>query len=243
MYALLLRESKLTFGNSRIGYLWAIISPIIGISLLVIIFSFASREPPFGQSLALFFSTGFLVFEFYRKLSVSLMRCLTSNKGLLVYPIVHPISIISARFLLITITYIIIFFLFYSALIILGLASYPNNYIEILCAFFSITLFGLSIGVFNLMMIKIWRSWEYFFQILNRPLFFISGIFFIPSLLPEKAIYYLKWNPIMHVIEWMRVGYYPNYYSSILDKNYILCLSFILLFLGLLGERNIRKMY
>ena len=131
--------------------------------------------------------------------------------------------------------------MFYSALIALGLASYPHDYTELLCAFLSIAFFGLSIGFFNLMMIQVWSSWEFLFQILNRPLFFISGIFFIPSLLPREAIDFLKWNPILHAIEWMRVGYYPNYFTSILDKNYILIISAILLFAGLFGDRIIKN--
>ena len=86
--ALLLRETRTTFGNSSLGYLWAILTPALGIVLLVLIFSFASRQPPFGQSLALFFATGFLTFEFYKKLSDSLMSVIDANKALLLYPVV-----------------------------------------------------------------------------------------------------------------------------------------------------------
>ena len=56
--ALLLRETRTTFGNSSLGYLWAILTPALGVGLLVLIFSYASRQPPLtGQSLALFFAT------------------------------------------------------------------------------------------------------------------------------------------------------------------------------------------
>ena len=71
IFALLLRETRTTFGNSSLGYLWAILTPAVGVGLLVLIFSFASRQPPFGQSLALFFATGFLTYEFYSKLSIN----------------------------------------------------------------------------------------------------------------------------------------------------------------------------
>ncbi len=235
--ALLLRETRTTFGNASIGYLWAIFTPALGIALLVLIFSFAARQPPFGQSLALFFATGFLTYEFYNKLSNSIMTVIDSNKALLLYPVVTPISAIIARFLLITLTYFIIMFLFYGILIFFGLAEFPSFPTKFCYAFLAIALFGLGVGLVNLTLIKLWESWRFVWQIINRPIFFISGIFFIPSLLPEYALDYLKWNPVLHLIEWIRTAYYPNYDSRILDVGFLLSLSLIFIVLGLFAER------
>ena len=80
-------------------------------------------------------------------------------------------------------------------------------------------------------MLSITQSWMYIYKIITRPLFFLSGIFFIPSLLPEKALDYLKWNPVLHLIEWVRVSYYPNYDSRILDKSFVI--SFAIVFIVL----------
>ena len=239
--ALLLREMKTTFGNSSLGYLWAILTPALGVGLLVLIFSFASRQPPFGQSLFLFFATGFLTFEFYKKLSNSLMNVIDSNKALLLYPVVTVTSAIAARFILITLTYFVIMLIFYGCLIFLGLAKFPSFPINLIMAFAAISLFGLGIGLINLFIISIWQSWRYVWKIFNRPMFFISGIFFIPSLLPDYALFYLKFNPVMHLIEWVRSAYYPNYDSRVLDCDFVIGLSFILIVFGLAGERCLRR--
>ena len=238
--ALLLRETRTTFGNSSLGYLWAIITPALGVGLLVLIFSFASRQPPFGQSLALFFATGFLTYEFYNKLSNSLMTVLDANKALLLYPVVTETSAIVARFILITLTYFIIMWIFYGGLILLGLANSPSFPIDLSLAFLAVALLGLGIGLMNLMIIGIWQSWRFIWQIINRPMFFISGIFFIPSLLPDYALNYLKWNPVLHLIEWIRTAYYPNYDSRVLDYSYVLTISFLFIVIGLTGERLLR---
>ena len=238
--ALLLRETRTTFGNSSLGYLWAILTPALGVGLLVLIFSYASRQPPFGQSLALFFATGFLTYEFYNKLSNSLMTVIDANKALLLYPIVTETSAIIARFILITLTYFIIMWVFYGALIVLGLANFPSFPINLSLAFLAIALLGLGIGLINLLIMGIWQSWCYVWPIINRPMFFISGIFFIPSLLPDYALNYLKWNPVLHLIEWVRSAYYPNYDSRVLDCGFLLTLSFTLIVMGLLGERILR---
>lgn len=237
---LLLRETRTIFGNSSIGYLWAILTPALGVALLVLIFSFASRQPPFGQSLALFFATGFLSYEFYNKLSNSLMTVIDSNNALLLYPVVTETSAIVARFILITLTYFVIMCLFYGALIFMGLANFPSNPIQLSYAFIAIALLGLGIGLMNLVILSFWDSWRHVWQIINRPMFFISGIFFIPSLLPDYALDFLKWNPVLHLIEWVRSAYYPNYDSRVLDCNFVLCLSFLLIVFGLVGERFLR---
>ena len=90
---------------------------------IVFNFSYASRQPPFGQSLALFFATGFLTYEFYNKLSNSLMTVIDANKALLLYPIVTKHRNHSAFY----INYSHIFHYhvgFYGALIVLGLANF-----------------------------------------------------------------------------------------------------------------------
>lgn len=238
--ALLLRETRTTFGNSALGYLWAIVTPALGVALLVIIFSFASRQPPFGQSLALFFATGFLSYEFYNKLANSLMTVIDANKALMLYPVVTPTSAIIARFILITLTYFIIMCLFYGVLIFFGLAAFPSFPIDFCYAFIAIALLGLGVGLVNLSLTTLWESWRFVWQIINRPMFFISGIFFIPSLLPDYALDYLKWNPVLHLIEWIRSAYYPNYDSRVLDISFLLSLSFIFIVLGLFAERLLR---
>ena len=238
--ALFLRETRSTFGSSSFGYLWAILTPTLGVALLVIIFSFASRQPPFGQSLALFFATGFLSYEFYNKLTQSIMSSTDANRALLLYPIVTPLAAVAARFFLITITYFIIMCLFYWGLILLKLAEYPSYPIQLCYAFIAIGLLGLSIGLVNISLMNVWSEWRFIWQIINRPIFFISGIFFIPSLLPEYVLRYLKWNPVLHLIEWVRSAYYPNYDSRVLDIGYLFSVTFLFIAVGLFAERLLR---
>ncbi len=241
IWALILRETRSTFGTSAIGYLWAILTPALGISLLVFIFSLASRQPPFGYSLALFFATGFLPFEFYRKLANSLMTVIDANKALLVYPIVYPLSAIIARYTLITITYVIIMFSFCCVIIFMGLADFPSFPMKLAFAFISVSLLGLGVGLVNSSLVNLWPSWRHIWAITQRPMFFISGLFFIPSKLPEYALDVLKWNPVLHCIEFIRSAYYPNYESRVLDVTYLLTTSFLLIIVGLFAERLFRN--
>ncbi|MDD7911622.1 ABC transporter permease [Pseudovibrio exalbescens] len=239
--ALVLRETRTTFGNSQLGYFWAIANPALGIAVLVGLFSMIGRVPPYGDSLALFFATGFLTFELYKKLSSSLMSVFDSTRGLLSYPLVVEIDVVLARALLIVATYLFIMLIFYGSLIVLGLASYPRNADQIAMAVLATSLLGIGAGLVNAVIMRLWATWKQIEGILSKPLFFISGIFFIPSAFPSSLVDLISWNPVLHCIEWVREGYYPNYNSVVLDKPYLLSITLVLLLVGLGAERLYRK--
>lgn len=239
--ALVLRETRATFGTTQVGYLWAIIVPAAGIALLVAIFSAVGRHPPFGGSLALFFATGILTLDLFNKLSHSLMTVFEANRALLTYPPIKPSDVLFARAILIAATYALIMALFYGSLLIFELADPPAHPGELLTAFFATCLLGFGFGTVNAVVISFWESWRHIEKILTRPLFFISGVFYVPSYLPPQVVDWLRWNPVLHAIEWIRNSWYANYDSVVLDRSYLLAVGLCLLCLGLLGERMTRR--
>jgi capsular polysaccharide transport system permease protein len=242
LLALILRETRATFGTSSFGYIWAIITPTASVGLLVFIFSLVGRQPPFGSSLALFFATGILTLNFFKELSGKLMSVFNANRALLTYPVIKDIDTLLARSILIIITYLLIMFIFFTSLVALNLAHLPTHIEQLLFAFFSTALLGLGMGTMNAVITSIWDTWTQIEKVLTRPLFFISGIFYVPSLLPIEAISVLKWNPVLHLIEWFREGFYPNYNSFVLNRSYPIYLGIFLLLVGLAGERFLRKL-
>lgn len=239
--ALLLREVRMTFGTSHIGYLWAIIQPLVSISFLVFVFFIIGRQSPYGESLSLFFATAILTLELYNKLSVSLMRAFTSNKSLLTYPMVKETDTLFARFLLIACTFVLINLLFYGALISLGWASIPAHPEKIVLAYLATCALGFGAGTLNAILYQRREAWQHVEKIVARPLFFMSGVFYIPSLLPPEAVTILRWNPILHLVEWTREGYYMNYQSDVLNVGYPLAVAMVLTLVGLFWERISRK--
>jgi capsular polysaccharide transport system permease protein len=239
--ALVLRETRATFGTTQFGYLWAIVTPCAGVAVLAAIFSAVGRQSPFGASLALFFATGILTLEFFNKLSNSLMMTFDANNALLTYPLIKETDTLFARLILISATYFVIMLILFSGLVQFNLADWPAHPEELVQAFVAIALLGFGFGTLNAVLISLLDSWRHIEKILTRPLFFISGIFYVPSGLPTEVISILKWNPVLHLVEWMRTGYYPNYNSIVLDKTYPLGIAMILILFGLAGERIYRK--
>ncbi|WP_173931552.1 ABC transporter permease [Chelativorans sp. Marseille-P2723] len=239
--ALVLRETRATFGSSQIGYLWAIITPAASTVLLVIIFTAIGRHAPFGASLALFFATGILTLEFFNRLSRTLMTAFDANRALLSYPPIKETDVLFARAILVAFTYILIMGIFFSGLVALGLAGLPAHPLELMEAIGTTFLLGFGMGATNAVIFSMWESWRQVEKIATRPLFIVSAIFYVPSYLPPQVIDWLKWNPVLHTVEWMRNGYYANYDSRVLDKFYVLSVAVCLIFIGLQGERLTRR--
>jgi capsular polysaccharide transport system permease protein len=239
--ALILREMRATFGTSHLGYLWAVITPIASIMILTVIFSYAARHPPFGSSLALFFATGIIVLQLVLRLAESLMTAPEANHALLAYPPIKRTDVLLSRAILIVLTYLVIALTIHGGLTILGLAALPAHPEEILLAYASASLLGTGLGMINAVLLSHWDSWRRIVPILTKPLFFISGVFFVPDYLPPQIMEWLHWNPVLHAIEWTRDGYYADYQSQTLDKSYLLGTSLFLLFAGLVAERLTRR--
>lgn len=238
--ALVIRETRASFGTSQLGYLWEIITPIAGILILVVLMTALGRHPPFGESLALFFATGILPLYFFRKMAGTMTKAFDANKALLTYPPIKETDTLFARALLITLTYLVIMGLIFGGLIVLGLASPPARPEVVLQAIAATAALAFGLGTASATILPFWTSFDKVLNIVLRPLFFLSAIFYVPSRMPPHIISVLEWNPVLHLIEWVREGYYPNYDSTVFSPSYPLWFALILTLIGLAGERATR---
>jgi len=49
------------------------------------------------------------------------------------------------------------------------------------------------------------------------------------------------WNPLIHIIEWVRQAYYPVYRSPFLDLEYLLRVTVVMLLLGTLAAASVSR--
>lgn len=74
-----------------------------------------------------------------------------------------------------------------------------------------------------------------------RPFFWVSGLFFTVHSLPEKYREMVLYNPVIHITELVRAGWYPNYQNQYFDVPYVLVWILGLLFVGLVLETITRR--
>lgn len=238
--ALILRETRTRFGKTQLGYFWALAEPVALVVTFTLMFMALGRPALFGDNLFLFFATGVLPYQIYRRVCTFVMSALEANQALLNYPVVKQIDTMIARALLEIATGLVAIILIFGVLILFFECQPPARFLAVVAAIGLMALLGFGTGVINAVLSVRFDSWKNIEGMLSRPLFFISGIFFLPETLPDKVRDILSWNPILHAVELMRYGFYFNYRAYGLDVTYVLLWALISTLIGLAAERAMR---
>lgn len=232
--ALMLREMSSTYGRSPGGYTWAILEPVAAIVVLSAVFSYAFRAPGLGTNFPLYYATAYLPFMMYSDISLKTSQSIIFSRQLLSYPSVTIIDALLARFLLATITHIMVFYIvifgIYQIYDLRLIIDFPVVFVTLLTT----ALFGFAVGVVNCFLFMRFVVLRTVWSILMRPVFIISGVLFLYEDVPRELRDYLWWNPIFHLTGMMRSGFYATYDASYTSLIYLYLLTGILVALGLL---------
>ena len=237
--ALLMREALTRYGNSRIGYLWAVIEPAAFISLFLVLRTYLGRAVPIGESLALFMLSGIVAARVVLSMVGKIGGAINANRALLVYPLLSPLDTIVARCILESMTGMVVLSLFFGGLLIVAPDVAIQDFATFTTAAAVMVLLACSIGTFNAVVGSIVPAWTRVWGMMSFPLFITSGAFFVPATLPPFALEIVWWNPILHIVEWFREGVYLDY-LSVLDPLYPITLSLVLLGAAVTLERVFR---
>lgn len=232
--ALILREMATRYGNSPGGFAWALLEPLGSIVLLGIGFSLLLRNPPLGNSFILFYATGFLPFSLYMNVAGMVAQSLGFSRPLLQYPAVTWVDAALARFLLNSLTGLLVSFILLSTLLWLTDSRVLLDLPPIMGAMFLAMLIAAGVGVLNCALFGLYPIWAQIWGIVTRPLFLASGVIFLLDDLPPMAQSILWYNPLMHVTGLMREGFYPTYRPDYIDITYMVGFGLVTLFLGVL---------
>lgn len=239
--ALLLRETQTRFGQSQLGYLWALVHPLLWIGMFAGLYYGFGRSTPPGMSLVAFLAAGIVPFSLFRETAVRCLSAIESNRGLLFYPLVRPLDLVLARALLEGVTQLVVM-----ALLMSGVALYEGRWgahslLDILFGMGLAAGLGTSFGLLCCGLSVFSRSVEQVLPAIIRPLFWLSAVFHPVESLPTGLRDLLLANPIVHAIELVRAGWFPGYHARHVDVWYPLAWILVLLFLGLGLERVARR--
>jgi len=231
--ALIIRETNARYGSQPGGYVWAILDPLAHVLMMTFIFKVIARTPALGTDFALFFATGYLPFSAYQGMSSYVTGSIKANKNLFSYPIVAPIDAVTSRYILQLLTSALV------TIIIFVVCTTELNHFDsidmgvVVESFVAATLLGLGVGMMNIPLFNDYPLYEKIFSLINRPLFLISGVFFLPDSMPKPMQDVLMWNPLVHVIMWFRTGIYSEYKATGLDLWYLAAATVVSLIVGL----------
>jgi capsular polysaccharide transport system permease protein len=185
-------------------------------------------------------NAGLVPYHIFIHTSTSMMHGVTSNGSLLQLPPVKPFDVILARGFLEFSTDIAVAVILLLGFATIGIPAMPDNLWSVSTALLATALLGCGVGFVNGVLQTMFRSWDKLWNNATRLLYFFSGIFYVPGMMPDWARDILSWNPLLHAIDWVRAGFFSAYQPHWLDKGYLVFAGAMALLTGLLLERGFR---
>ncbi len=241
IHALVLRETRTRFGQHRLGYLWALLEPLLFLAPFAAMYYLADRTAPAGVPVIPFLVTGFLPYMLFGATTRQALQAINGNKGLLFYPSIRPLDLVAARTLLEVATTLVAFSLIMGAWVLWEGGARVDSILTTLLGFLVAAGLGASLGLVLCGLTTFSNVVEQIYGPVLRPLFWVSALFFSTNDLPSNVKAIFIWNPVLHAVELVRAGWVPGYQVEQVSVYYPAAWILVLAFFGLTLERVARR--
>lgn len=218
-------DFKIRYNGSVLGYLWALLKPLLIFLILNFVFSniFGKNVPHYSINLL----TGIILWNYFSEGTMVGMTSLLSKANLITKVKVSKIAIVFASIINATITFginillLIVFFYYYQIV--------PSIF-QILLGFVFMLLIYLLILGFSLLTAPLYikyRDLNQIWEVILTLAFYASPIIYPLSIIPEKLQPYLWLNPMAYLIHYTKF--------ALIEGNIIAINKFIILVIITVG--------
>lgn len=237
------RERKTRFSGGVLASLWAYLTPVGWIVIVVVAFQFLGRTTPIHAPMALFVASGILPYAVFRQVITSMMRAVIANRYLLYITPVGTADILLASAMLELANTFILAVILFGGLVLVHEAAPPADLLRVLCGLALAWALGTGFGRLAATLGQWSDTLSRIIPMALRPMFWVSGVFFTATELGGGAQALLWWNPLFHAIEIVREGFFLGYSSPISSLWYPLLWAFAFLLASLLVERHVQALH
>jgi capsular polysaccharide transport system permease protein len=241
IWALTLREFRTKILGHKLGAFMALAEPFFFVLSVSFAVSFIDKQAKIGTSFILFFATGVIPFNSYRRVAKETRSAVKRYKKCLYIPIVRPIDPFIAVAIIQLLLYISIYLTFFVGYFLVTGHGLPHDWGATFFPLVICAMLGLGSGLINTAICSYFPPWDKFFAILMMPLFLISGVLHPIHTFPSYVQDILYWNPLAHAVVASRNGYFDIYEYPFYDPYYFVGFSVTTLFIGLVAERFARR--
>ena len=219
---LVIRNLKLKYKNSVLGYLWSLITPLVYLAIFNFVFGAA-----FGSSMekySLYVVIGLVLWTFFNNASNEIIASIGRN-GSIIKAIATPIIIFPLSAIITEgVSTILTFIVFGILMFFFGFqVSIETLLIIPFMILFSVFIFGISLflSVLNVY----FRDVSILWSTINPALFYITPIAYSLAIVPEKYHWILKLNPLYSFFDASRSILYSNQNPSLETWGIIITLT------------------
>jgi capsular polysaccharide transport system permease protein len=211
LFAILLREMKTRVGGQWVGAVWTLIEPLTHVLIVVTIIGVVRGRAITGIEYPVYLVTGMLPYFLFQNLSLRLMDCVDTNKGLFTYRQVKPLDTMLSRACVEGLMNLIVYIFTLALLGRLGFSVIPADPLEMFGANAMLALLGTGLGIFYAVVVYDRPRLKSFLRMTSMPLYFASGVIFQVDRLPREYVDWLLFNPLLHLVELSRHAFIPAY--------------------------------
>lgn len=201
---------------------WVFAEPVGQLAVMILLFSLIGRTAGYGESFALFLLTGISMLTLFTRGTGLVSSAISGLSGTTRLAGVGMFHEAVAKAMFETIVTVVIFAVLAGAIGALeGRKVWPYHFEHVWAAFLWGGLLAFGFGLLRGYAVQMVPLVERIYVILSRVLIFVSGVFFVPSFMPDPYRSWLAWNPVVHVVELLRLGVYDQYPSLVYDADYL----------------------
>lgn len=205
IWALALKDLRVRYKRSILGFLWALLNPLLLMIVLTVVFSTVMRFPI--EDYSVFLISTLIPWTFFSQALSYATESIVGNGDLLkkinIAKSVFPVAAILAN--------LINFFLSLIPMLILLLAlRFPIHvtWIYIMIPLLGLSTLTLGIGLLCATVNVFFRDVSHIIQIVLSAMFYFCPIIYSLDFVPEKYHIYFQLNPMLYILNGFRLSIY-----------------------------------
>jgi capsular polysaccharide transport system permease protein len=233
--ALFLREMVNRLAQERAAWAWMIVEPLAHIAILAWMFTQGFRTRVIaGADTVVFIMLGILGFFLVRNIMNKGIDAVESGGSLYAFRQIKPVDTVFVRALLGGFWEIVVFLAIFAGAGLLGHPIFPKDPLLAMSALLALWMLGLGLGLAFSVPSVLVPEFGRAMRLLMTPLYFFSAVMFPSVRMPNVLRDALMWNPILHGLESLRLGFMPTYLVPPgINLLYVYACALCLIFFGL----------
>jgi ABC-2 type transport system permease protein len=235
--SLVIKDLKLKYKNSILGYFWSLLHPIIYILIFYVVFS---KAFPSVDNYALYVISGILFWTFFGTATSQMTGAIVNGahilKSIFIPGYFFPLSLLVSAI----INFILSLIPFIFVMVALGakIDFHLICVIPIIILFAVFTYgFGLLLGSLNVFYRDVNMIWMSF----SPALFYATPIAYVIDIVPAKWMFLFKLNPLTHFLEATHHVIYNGLWLTWKELLILTTLACISLYIGIVIYKKLEK--
>jgi lipopolysaccharide transport system permease protein len=208
---LIKRDIFVRYKQTSLGWLWAVINPLVTIMLFFIVFGMLVKipTPEYNASYAVVLISALLFWNLFASSMSSAGDALINNIGLITKVYFPRVSLCIASAAVSLFDFLIAMLVFMPLALIYGVHFQPLHFICLIPTALLFLLLGTSMGLFIAILKLKFKDFRHIIPLLTQTLFYASPIVYTAGIVPEKYQMLYHLNPLTGAIElarWSFIG-------------------------------------